>query len=324
MPESNVELININTFQDIEVYFDKLTKGENVAIGDIAETITVAIKLDGGRFTNYEAPYVDAVIANMIIAHQDSYKKIVKQLRKDYGITDLDEEILLQFKLEQGCCEAELKEFNNILETVKTMEPQIQILLLGSVVFGLFCFGAYKLIKQKMEDNKQIALAKIQNNHNENNQAEQNRHTEAIVASIEKITKDYKIEKAVNYSKEKTLKMLNIDENLSYEGSGRRSTLVTKNQIDNYEVEEIVEAQEEIESIEIITGTVSNKSYGTGERKVKFNQKSLWFNRDLLPVPDGIKLEAKANSNEPINVEVKFFKNEKGDILRAYLLRVVD
>ena len=324
MAEANREYIDINTFQDIEMYFDKLTKGENVAIGNISDVITVAIKLDGGRFANYEPPYVNAVIANMILAHQEAYKKIVKQLQQDYGVTDLDEEILLQFKLEQGCCEAELKEFNNILETIKTMEPQMQLVTIGAILLGLFGYGAYRLIKQKMVNNKEIALSSIQNNHTENTQIEQNRHTEAIIGSIEKITRDYKLERAVNSSKEKTLKYLNADENLSYEQSGRRSELVTKHQINNYDVEIVEEQQQEIESIEIITGTVSNKSYGTGERKVKFNQKSLWFNRDLLPVEDGIKLETKANSNEPINVEVKLFKNEKGDILRAYLLRVVD
>lgn len=67
--------------------------------------------------------------------------------------------ILLQFKLEEGCCEAELKEFNNILETIKTMGPQMQVLTIGAILLGLFGLGAYKLIKQRLENNKQIALA---------------------------------------------------------------------------------------------------------------------------------------------------------------------
>lgn len=54
---------------------------------------------------------------------------------------------------------------------------------------------------------------------------------------LKKITKDYKIEKAVNHSKEKTLKMLNIDETISYDRNGIRSNQVTQNQIDNYDVE---------------------------------------------------------------------------------------
>lgn len=324
MPESNVELININNFQDIENYFDKLTRGENVAIGDISETITIAIKLDGGRFVDYEAPYVDAVIANMILAHQESYKKIVKQLRKDYSVTDLDEEILLQFRLEQGCCEAELKEFNNILETIKTMEPQMQVLTIGAILLGLFGFGAYKLIKQRLEDNKQIALAQMQNNYNLQNQAEQNRNTEAIVSTIEKITKDYKIEKAVNHSKEKTLKMLNIDETLSYDRNGVRSKQVTKNQIDNYDVEIELNEQEEIESIEQIVVQVATINYTSEEKMVKMVGNSQLFSRDMLPVQDRVTLARRADNNERMTVEVKFFKDQNGKILRAYLLRIVD
>lgn len=313
MPESNIELININTFQDIEVYFDKLTKGENVAIGEIAETITVAIKLDGGRFTNYEAPYVDAVIANMIIAHQDAYKKIVKQLKKDYGVSDLDEEILLQFKLEAGCLEAKLKEVNKLLEHIKNMSPKMQIFVLSTVVLGLFGIGSYNLISQNMQYNQEIARAKVQTE-----------NTIQIIEAVDKVRSNAKLEKAVNESKEKTLKKLNIDENLSYQRDSGRTSQVTKNEITNYEPTIQAPAVQEIETIETITIRVASINYGTEERMVKIIGNSHLFNRDMLTVQDRIKLAGKADNNEPINVEVKFIKDQNDKIIKAYLLRIVD
>lgn len=306
--------VDINTFQDIEVYFDRLTKGENVKIGRIAENITVAIKLDGGRFTNYEAPYVNAVIATMILAHQESYKKIVKQLKKDYNITDLDEEILLQFKLEEGCLEATFEQVNKLLENIKTMSPKMQVFVLSTVVLGLFGIGSYNLISQNMQNNQEIARAKVQNE-----------NTIQVIEAVDKVRSNAKLEKAVNESKEKTLKKLNVDENLSYQQSDGRTVLVTKNQIDNYEpkIQEAPPVQE-VESTEIITIRVASINYGSEERMVKIVGNSHLFNRDMLTVQDRIKLAGKADNNESINVEVKFIKDQNDKILKAYLLRIVD
>lgn len=313
MPESNVELININNFQDIEFYFDKLTKGENVAIGDIAETITVAIKLDGGRFINYEAPYVDAVIANMIIAHQDAYKKIVKQLRKDYGVTDLDEEILLQFKLEAGCLEAKLKEINRLMEHIKGMTPKMQVFVLSTIVLGVFGVASYNLISQNMRDNQEIARTKAQTE-----------NVIQIIEAVDKVRSNAKLEKAVNEPKEKTLKKLNVDENLSYQRDSGRTVQVTKNEITNYDSTIQEPPVQEIETIETITIKVAAINYGDDQKMVKIVGNSQLFSRDFLSVPDRIKLAGKADNNEQINVSVKFFKDQKGKILRAYLLSIVE
>lgn len=322
MPESTIELVSINTFQDIESYFNRLTKGENVGIGEISETITISIKLDGGRFINYEAPYVDAVIANMVLAHQESYKRIVKQLDKNYGINDFDSELLLQFKLEQGCCEAELKAVKDILEVIKDMPVESQIATIAALLIGFLGVGAYRLIKQNMQNNKEIVVATM--SHNERSEIEQDRHAEVIHA-IDKMSNDYIIEKAVNYSKEKTLKLLNIDENLSYQAdNGTRTAQVTKNQIDNYEVNVPEQVNQEIESVDIITIKVATMSYGTDEKMVKTIGSSQLFNRDMLTIQDRITLAGKADNNESINVEVKFIKDQNEKILRAYLLKIVE
>jgi len=79
------KIINIESIEDIEVVKHAIGNNEEFSLGKIAP-FTYKIVLDGGRFHDYDIDYLDATIARIIITHQTSYNKLLKEIENKLNI----------------------------------------------------------------------------------------------------------------------------------------------------------------------------------------------------------------------------------------------
>lgn len=60
--------LSINSIDDLLMIFERLSNGENVKVTEVG-TIQHTIKLQGGRFEDYNIGYIDAEIARVIASY---------------------------------------------------------------------------------------------------------------------------------------------------------------------------------------------------------------------------------------------------------------
>ncbi|EAK3027384.1 hypothetical protein DA511_08905, partial [Campylobacter coli] len=101
--------LSINSVDDLLVIFEKLSNGENIKVTEVG-TIQHTIKLQGGRFENYNIGYIDAEIARVIDSYQDSFYRVADILKKDFGIDGIDKNKLIRFYLGEGSLEIKTDE----------------------------------------------------------------------------------------------------------------------------------------------------------------------------------------------------------------------
>ena len=71
--------LNIRTKEDLKVVQNAILNNEDFVLGEI-NPIPYTIKLDGGRFENYDLDYIDADVAKIILSHQENYTKLLNEL----------------------------------------------------------------------------------------------------------------------------------------------------------------------------------------------------------------------------------------------------
>jgi hypothetical protein len=315
MDTKQVEIVNIITFQDIQKYFDRLTKGENVEIGKVADNITATIKLSGGRFENYEPPYINSAIAEVIIAHQESYEKTVNVLKKDFGIKHFDSKKMLQFKLEKGSAEAVLQEINVFIEALRGLPVEVQILIISSLLVGPISIYAFSIWKQKINANKEVALR----------QSDNDREVK-VVETIQKLVENKRIEEAVNYSKLKTTKILEDDETLTYiEDDEIVSDPIKNTDKDKYTVEAPPELYEEETIDKELRNVIVQVVDYIKEGGVKFVNSTQLYDKNTLSSSDKMLLARKAENKEAISFKIRIIKDKHSHkTVKAFLMEIIN
>jgi hypothetical protein len=314
MDMQQIEIVDIMTFQDIQKYLDRLTKGENVEIGKVVDSITATIKLSGGRFENYEPPYINSAIAEVIIAHQESYEKTVNVLKKDFGIKHFDNKKMLQFKLEKGSAEAILQEINVFIEALRGLPVEVQILAISSFLVGSISIAAFSVWKQKINANKEVALR----------QSDNDREIK-IVETIQKLMENKKIEEAVNYSKLKTTKILEDDETLTYIEDDEIVSDPIKNTDKNKYIVEVSPELYEEETIdkELRNVVVQAVDY-IKEGGVKFINSTQLYDKNTLSSSDKMLLARKAENKETISFKIRIIKDRYSHkTIKAFLMEII-
>ncbi|EAH9639912.1 hypothetical protein EYX01_09330, partial [Campylobacter coli] len=146
--------LSINSVDDLLVIFEKLSNGENIKVTEVG-TIQHTIKLQGGRFENYNIGYIDAEIARVIDSYQDSFYRVADILKKDFGIDGIDKNKLIRFYLGEGSLEIKTDELlTNLLGVIKDMESRDKLILfiaIALIIGGCWSFGNFLIHNENIE-----------------------------------------------------------------------------------------------------------------------------------------------------------------------------
>lgn len=97
--------IEINSVADLfEAKDFMLQTQSDIKISKIGD-IEYKIKLDGGRFNDFDLTYIDAGVARVVLEYQAQYENFIAGLEQKFNIQIPQSQRMLKFKLEKGCLE---------------------------------------------------------------------------------------------------------------------------------------------------------------------------------------------------------------------------
>lgn len=295
------QILNITSIDDIERIKHAISNNEDFVLGDI-KPLTYKIVLDGGRFKNYDIHYLDATIARIIITHQTSYDKLLKEIEKKFNVKFSKEDRLLKFKIQPGSLEF-ISEIAGFVEVLKQMESQdIMYTFLG--IAGLwFSHTAYakKLEKdiKEFENTKEIKMKELEGE-------EKEKYAEIANKAIESM-KDVLINKnmqdAINYPKKEALSLLEEDETLAIDNTKLKhadaeSFTYVKPEIDDIE-----------EEPEFNRYTIESYNFYKEGKLFKLLGVPHMANSEIISAQDRMKLITKAENKEDVNLKLKITKD---------------
>lgn len=278
---------SINTLNDLRLLQEKLANGENVIISQIGQ-ITHSIKLEGGRFNDYDDGYIDADIAKMVLSYQDNFYKIVSILEKNYGITGIDKTQLLTFKLERGCLKIDLENMIKVLlEGIKGMSDIAKVIIIVSV--ALMILGGYSY-SEYLTHNENLAKISAES---------ENRR---IIASL-KADKD--LQKAINEPKAKIASALQENETATF---NNESEPITYQKVKNYEFKELIDTTATFDKIDDFS-ILGYEKTSNGDRKFKIDINGIkWVSANLISAEARIRLATAIENGESIKLKIRTIK----------------
>ncbi|EAJ8969840.1 hypothetical protein ERK04_04045 [Campylobacter jejuni] len=290
----------INSIDDLLTIFEKLSNGENVKVTEVG-TIQHTIKLQGGRFENYNIRYIDAEIARVIASYQDSFYRVADILKKDFGIDGINKNQLIRFSLEKGSLEIKTDELlTNLLGVIKDMESRDKLILfivVALIIGGCWSFGNFLTHNEKIEDIK---------NRNEGGR---------IIAEI---AKNKELQNACNAPKITLVKILKDDEKASF---SLGNDVITNQNKEDYNFKEIEDTTqtEDIEGNFKILGfekTNDNKKF-----KIILDDKTHWANAGIIDVNARMKLAKSSIQEQEAKLKLRIVK-EYNKIKEIVILNV--
>jgi len=145
---------DLKTIEDIERFQQAFANNEEIKIGEIAP-IHYKLKLDGGRFVDYNPKYINKFVARVILSQQTNYEKLLKEIEKQFNVKIPEEAKLLNFELDKGSLEL-LTDLLGLMEVFKDMESIHQLYAVMTIVGGWVSYSSFS----KYLDNKRTELEK--------------------------------------------------------------------------------------------------------------------------------------------------------------------
>ncbi|WP_171824250.1 hypothetical protein [Campylobacter jejuni] len=290
----------INSIDDLLTIFEKLSNGENVKVTEVG-TIQHTIKLQGGRFENYNIRYIDAEIARVIASYQDSFYRVADILKKDFGIDGINKNQLIRFSLEKGSLEIKTDELlTNLLGVIKDMESRDKLILfivVALIIGGCWSFGNFLI-------------------HNENIEKIKSQNENAKI--IAEIAKNKELQNACNTPKTTLVKILKDDEKASF---SLGNDVITNQNKEDYNFKEIKDTTqtEDTEGDFKILGF--EKTNDRKKFKIILGGKTHWANADIIDVNARMKLAKSSIQEQEVKLKLRIVK-EYNKIKEIVILNV--
>jgi len=294
-------IIDIKSVEDIEVVKHAIGDNEDFTLGKI-EPFTYKIVLDGGRFKDYDVDYLDATIARIIITHQTSYDKLLKEIEKKFNVKFSQKDRLLKFKIQKGSLEF-ISEITSFIEVFKEMESQdIMYTILG--LAGLwFSHSAYT--KKIEKDIKELEIAK-DTKLKELDGEEKERYAQianSAIESMKEVLVNKNMQDAINYPKKEALSLLENGETFSVDGE----------KLTHSDIEEFTYVKPDIEDteedLELDSYTIESFNFTKPGKLFKLVGIPKMANSEIIPAKDRIKLLTKADKQEEVKLKIKMIKD---------------
>lgn len=309
------KVLNITNIDDIKRIEEAILNNENFEIGEI-KPIHFKLKLDGGRFENYDPRFIDKFVAKTILSQQSNYEKILKEIEKQYNVKIPSETKLLKFELEKGSLDL-LTDLAALVEVFKGMESIHQLYAVLGITGGLFTymgFGKYIDYKKHELETKSKETA------NKLSGEEQERYLETInksVEAIKEISQNVVIQKAINKPKQDIADMLEHNETLTINDDTKHE--ITKAKANEFDVipPQIDDIEEEIEDLY----NISTYYFRSDEKYFKLDGISEKANSLPMPPKKRMKIITKAEAQKTVKLKLKIIKDGLTEKIKAvYIL----
>lgn len=322
MEKQNSVKMEIGSINDLIRAKDIMIKTQsNVEITQVSE-LEYTIKLDGGRFRDFDLDYINADIAKIILDYQTQYNIFIDGLEQKFNIQIPQSQRVLKFKLERGCLEisADIKEF--FKEGLKKMSGR-QIMAVFIIAIG----GWYANDSYHKYLNVQSEEIKLQAQRSRD-EAEQKR-LETISQMVKDLSSDRSLQAPANHLKKSVASVLQDDEKAFIapqieaqadqpltSADKDKFRVVTPPETEPQDIEEEIDDLFHVEAQRFTDGKPLNLS--SGGLKITANS-------ETTTKKERDQILRKAERREPIRLKVKIIKDGHAQkIKRAYIMSVIE
>ena len=297
-----VENITINTIDDLIAAQRRLFNGEDINIEQIGD-LTHTIKLSGGRFDNYDINYINADIAKIVLAYQDSFYKMVSILEKDFDIKGIEKNQLINFKLERGSLQMAIDFVKKILEVVKDMESRDKKQIVITIILSALLYMSFSAYISYLKETQNI---------------ESERENRQIIATLAS-NKD--LQNAVNAPKLTTASILRDDEKAKFNSEEQQITYNNKQDCDFKEIVDTTKTKDIEDNFKILGYEISND--GRKTFKIIVEGKTKWVLANLIDAESRLKLATASINEKEIKLSLRIV-SEYDKIKEITILKVID
>lgn len=315
----STQILNITSIEDIERVKEAILNNEDFELGSV-EPIPFKLKLNGGRFKNYDIKFIDKFVASTVISEQENYEKVLKEIEKLYNVKIPNELKILKFELEKGSLDL-LTELIGLSEVFKNMESIHQLYAVLGIAGGWFSYLGFS----KYLDNKKYELEiKSKETAQKLSGDEQAKYLDTINKSIEAmkdISNNINLQKAINKPKQDIASMLKDDETLIINNDTNYK--ITYSDTISFNICPLVvdDIEEEIEEMYHI----GNYYFRSPEKYFKLDGIQTLINSLPLSPEKRIAIIHKAESQKSVRLKIKFIKDGlTNKVKQAFILDYIE
>ena len=311
--------IEINSVVDLFEAKDFIIQTQSDVKISKVSSLEYKIKLDGGRFNDFDLSYIDADVAKIIVEYQTQYDNFIVGLEQKFNIQIPQSQRMLKFKLEKGCLEISADVKAMLMGVINNMQDWQTMTVALVAICGFFAYKSY----HKFLDT-QVEKIKVQAQQ-ARDEAEQ-RRLETLSKMVENLSADRSLQEPANRVKKSIAEVLQDQEKaiIAPELDDQINAPITSADKDKFRVVlsqvETPDIEEEIDDLFHI-----QSQFFTSERPFRVKELgNVNLNSDILSVEKRITLIQKAEKQEPVNLRIKLIKDGKTQkIKNAYILDVL-
>lgn len=311
--------IEINSVADLFEAKDFIIQTQSDIKISKVSSLEYKIKLDGGRFNDFDLSYIDADVAKIIVEYQTQYDNFIVGLEQKFNIQIPQSQRMLKFKLEKGCLEISADVKAMLMGVINNMQDWQTMTVALVAICGFFAYKSY----HKFLDT-QVEKIKVQAQQ-ARDEAEQ-RRLETLSKMVENLSADRSLQEPANRVKKSIAEVLQDQEKaiIAPELDDQINAPITSADKDKFRVvlsqTEVPDLEEEIDDLFHI-----QSQFFTSERPFRVKELgNVNLNSDILSVEKRITLIQKAEKQEPVNLKIKLIKDGKTQkIKNAYILDVL-
>lgn len=311
--------IEINSVADLFEAKDFIIQTQSDVKISKVSSLEYKIKLDGGRFNDFDLSYIDADVAKIIVEYQTQYDNFIVGLEQKFNIQIPQSQRMLKFKLEKGCLEISADVKAMLMGVINNMQDWQTMTVALVAICGFFAYKSY----HKFLDT-QVEKIKVQAQQ-ARDEAEQ-RRLETLSKMVENLSADRSLQEPANRVKKSIAEVLQDQEKaiIAPELDDQINAPITSADKDKFRVVlaqvETPDIEEEIDDLFHI-----QSQFFTSERPFRVKELgNVNLNSDVLSVEKRITLIQKAEKQEPVNLKIKLIKDGKTQkIKNAYILDVL-
>lgn len=314
------QTIDIKTVDDLEIVKQAILNNIEFELGEV-QTIKHIIKLDGGRFTDYDVNYITSDVAKIILSYQKNYDKLLDEFESKFKITFSREEREIKFQIEKGS----LKILKNLFskETIMSLSDTKKMIAIiavaGIIVFAIPLTIYVNNLSSETQAQKEIKLKELEGQDRQSEREATEKYFNGILEVTKLLAENKKIQDALNNPVKETLSILKDDE-----------VYVTHNDTklkngDASKFEYVQPTTDDIEDEIIDLYHIDNYHFRSDDKSFKIAGIKKEISSMTLSPEKRIKLIIKAENQEQVKLKIKTIKDRATNkIKQAFILDYIE
>ncbi len=308
-------ILNIRTVEDLKIVKEAILNNEDFQLDEV-EPIKHIIKLDGGRFTDYDINYITSDVAKIILSHQKNFGKLLNEIESKFGITFTDNERELKFKLQHGCLEI----FSNVFskEAILSMDSKHKmwtLITIAGLIVGSIGVSQYIThLNNEIQAKKEVEIQKLQNQARQSEAEATKQYFNGLIDINKNLVQNKTIQDSINNPKKETLEVLKDDE--VYKTIDNQN--LTKN--DSSRFEYVPPVIDDIEDEFTEEYYIDNFQFRSENKLFKINGIGCEADSLRISPEKRIKLIAKAETQQKVKLKIKTIKDGVTNKLKKVMI----